>query len=43
MILHNVNYVKCILLEKERRFLYGILRSFILSIKIQSNNYGVVQ
>ena len=30
-------------LEKERRFLYGILRSFILSIKIQSNNYGVAQ
>lgn len=31
------------ILEKERRIFYRILRSFILSIKIRSNNYGVAQ
>ena len=44
MKLHNVNYVKCILLEKERKiFLWNLTLFFILSIKIRSNNYGVAQ
>ncbi len=41
--LHNINYVMYLVLEKERRIFYEILRSLILSIKIRSNNYGVAQ
>ncbi len=43
MKLHNVNYVKCILLEKERKITYIILTLFYYSIKIQSNNFYVAQ
>ena len=41
--IHNINYVICLVLEKERKIFYGILRSFILSIKIRSNNYGAAR
>ena len=41
--IYNINYVIYLVLEKERKIFYGILRSFILSIKIRSNNYGVAQ
>ena len=41
--IHNINYVICLVLEKERKIFYGILRSFILSIKTQSNSYGGAQ
>lgn len=41
--IHNINYVICLVLEKERKIFYGILRSFVLSIKIRSNNYDAAQ
>ena len=41
--IHNINYVISLVLEKERKIFYGILRSFILSIKIRSNNYGAAR
>lgn len=41
--IHNINYVMYLVLKKERRIFYGILRSYILSIKIRSNNYGGAQ
>ena len=41
--IHNINYVIFLELEKEHRIFYRILRSFILFIKIRSNNYGVAQ
>ena len=39
---HNINYVMCLELEKERR---SLIESYALffSIKIRSNNYDVVQ
>ena len=41
--IHNINYVIYLKLEKERKIFYGILRSFILFIKIRSNNYDGAQ
>ena len=41
--IHNINYVMYLVLEKERKIFDRILRSFILSIKIRSSNYGAAQ
>lgn len=43
MMLHNVNYVNGFYVRKRAIDFLNVYRSFILSIKIRSNNYGVAQ